>query len=348
MQVCHHPAFEGSAIRIMPDVHAGQGCVIGFTATFQGDLVVPNLIGVDIGCGVLSARLDSRQEVDKDYLSEIDRRMRYEIPHGFGVRKSMLPYLTGEFPELLEEVSRISRDILKDGKENYHFRSIGSLGGGNHFVEISRNEVDGAHYLHVHSGSRNFGNCIAEVYQSRAQELCTHDLPVALKYLEGDLSAQYIRDMKVAQEFAKVNRQLMVRELIGEDAVETFDTVHNYISDDNVIRKGAVSAHAGELLLVPLNMRDGSLLCKGKGNSDYNCSAPHGAGRVYSRKKAKALIPMDDYIASMEGIYTTCVTKATLDEAPMAYKDSSVIEEYLLPTADIIARLKPVYNFKAA
>lgn len=341
--VCHHPAFEGSRVRIMPDVHAGAGCVIGFTAELKTDKVIPNLIGVDIGCGVLTARLDSLPD-----FAEFDARLRERVPSGMHARSSVHQALLDD-PELDEEIARICVDVLRTDKDR-HRRSIGSLGGGNHFIEIAQGDRDT--YLCIHSGSRNFGLKIAEYYQKLATATCPNEYLVQRKkglcYLEGENTLNYMRDMKVAQRFAALNRRVMLHELMDNaEGLESFDTVHNYIAEDNIIRKGAVQASAGCKLIVPLNMRDGSVICIGKGNEEYNNSSPHGAGRKMSRKKAKSSISLEEFEASMRGIFSTCVSRATLDEAPMAYKDGDSVLDNIHETAEIVERIRPVYNFKS-
>ena len=341
--VCHHPAFEGSRVRIMPDVHAGAGCVIGFTAELKTDKVIPNLIGVDIGCGVLTARLDSLPD-----FAEFDARLRERVPSGMHARSSVHQALLDD-PELDEEIARICVDVLRTDKDR-HRRSIGSLGGGNHFIEIAQGDRDT--YLCIHSGSRNFGLKIAEYYQKLATATCPNEYLVQRKkglcYLEGENTLNYMRDMKVAQRFAALNRRVMLHELMDNaEGLESFDTVHNYIAEDNIIRKGAVQASAGCKLIVPLNMRDGSVICIGKGNEEYNNSSPHGAGRKMSRKKAKSSISLEEFEASMRGIFSTCVSRATLDEAPMAYKDGDSVLDNIHETAEIVERIRPVYTFKS-
>lgn len=341
--VCNHPAFEGSRVRIMPDVHAGAGCVIGFTAELKTDKVIPNLIGVDIGCGVLTAKLSGVPD-----FSRFDERLRERIPSGWHARSSVHQALLDD-PELDEEISRICVDVLRTDKDR-HRRSVGSLGGGNHFIEIAQGTEHA--FLCIHSGSRNFGLKIAERYQQMAVDSCPdaylRERKKGLCYLEGENTLNYMRDMKVAQRFAALNRRVMLRELVDDaDSLESFDTVHNYIAEDNIIRKGAVRAGAGEKLIVPLNMRDGSVICIGRGNEEFNSSSPHGAGRKMSRKKAKANLSLEEFKTSMQGIFSTCVSHATLDEAPMAYKDGESVLDNLHETAEIVERIRPVYNFKA-
>ncbi len=342
--VCDHPAFEGSRVRIMPDVHAGAGCVIGFTAELKTDKVIPNLIGVDIGCGVLTARLPKLPDFEK-----FDQELRRGVPSGTNVRATVHPALT-EDAELDGEVERICKDILKTDSDR-HRRSVGSLGGGNHFIEIAQGAENA--YLCIHSGSRNFGLKIATHYQKLAIATCPDEYlrehKKGLCYLQGELMQNYIRDMKVAQRFATLNRRVILSELTDHaEGLDVFDTVHNYIGDDNVIRKGAVRADAGKKLIIPLNMRDGSVICIGRGNEEFNSSCPHGAGRRISRTKAQETLSLEEFRDTMTGIFSTCISKATLDEAPMAYKDGQSVLENIHDTADIVERIKTIYNFKAA
>ena len=377
--VCNHPAFEGSRVRIMPDVHAGAGCVIGFTAELKTDKVIPNLIGVDIGCGVLTARLAGLPD-----FSRFDERLRERVPFGWNTRSAVHQALLDD-PELDDEISRICVDVLRTEKDR-HRRSVGSLGGGNHFIEVDRGS-DRSLYLVVHSGSRHLGTEVANFYQDEGrralwgganyqiQQAITElkaqgrqkeiestikqlkkehhlEIPKDLAYVEGRLFEDYIHDMKIVQHFATLNRKAMtdvILRCMGLTRVDEFTTIHNYIdTDDMILRKGSVSAKAGEKLLIPINMRDGSLLCIGKGNEDWNCSAPHGAGRLMSRKAAFDALSMEEFEAEMQGIYTTCVVPDTLDESPMAYKSMDEIVSQIGPTATIVDCIKPIYNFKAA
>ena len=283
--VCNHPAFEGSRVRIMPDVHAGAGCVIGFTAELKTDKVIPNLIGVDIGCGVLTARLSGLPD-----FSSFDARLRERVPSGMHARPSVHQALLDD-PELDEEISRICMDVLRTDKDR-HRRSVGSLGGGNHFIEIAQGKEHA--FLCIHSGSRNFGLKIAERYQKIAVDTCPDaylkERKKGLCYLQGENTLNYMRDMKVAQRFAALNRRVILHELLDDAAdLESFDTVHNYIAEDQIIRKGAVRAGRGEKLIVPLNMRDGSVICIGKGNEEFNSSSPQAA--ACPAKRLKPIFP---------------------------------------------------------
>lgn len=371
--VCNQPEFAGCKIRIMPDVHAGKGCTIGTTMTIQ-DKIVPGMVGVDIGCGMETVELAER-EVDFDRLDALIRR---EIPFGREVRETPHP-LNGEID--LAELRCAGQVNLERA-----VRSIGSLGGGNHFIEVDRAE-DGRLFLVVHSGSRHLGTEVADFYQEEGrkalwgganyqiQEMIARlksegrfreiqdailalkkehhlNIPRDLAYVEGRLFEDYIHDMKLTQRFAALNRKAMADVILaglGLTAAAEFTTIHNYIDTDAMIlRKGAVSARVGEMLLIPINMRDGSLICRGKGNPDWNFSAPHGAGRLMSRKAAFSALSMDTFQKEMEGIYSTCVLPDTLDESPMAYKSLEEIVGQIGPSVDVVERIRPVYNFKAA
>lgn len=359
--------FSDAPIRIMPDVHAGAGCVIGFTAPIR-DRVVPFLVGVDIACGMLCAEL-GKIEID---FARLDKVISEKVPSGRNV---------GEFSEKAREL--ISRLKCKNDLTNKNWLecSLGTLGGGNHFIEIDEDE-SGGKYLIVHSGSRNLGKQVAEYYQDlavrtlrkkdygaviaslkaqgRASEISStlqalkageEKLKEGLCYLTGENMSDYLHDVKVCTEFAMLNRATMANNIstaMGFRNVQSFTTLHNYISGDGYIRKGAISAKKGERLLIPLNMRDGCIIGVGKGNDDWNRSAPHGAGRIMSRAKAKQAISMDDFKETMSNVYSTTVTEATLDEAPFAYKPSEEIISLVKDTVDIEKIIKPVYNFKAA
>ena len=371
--VCDQPEFAGCKIRIMPDVHAGKGCTIGTTMTIQ-DKIVPGMVGVDIGCGMETVELAER-EID---FAKLDALIRERIPYGREVRDTM--------HALNAEIDLTQLRCADQVNLNRAMRSIGTLGGGNHFIEVDRSE-DGRLFLIVHSGSRHLGTEVAEYYQNegrralwggadyqiqamiaqlkaegRFQEIQKtikalrkeHELniPKDLAYVEGRLFEDYIHDMKLTQQFAMLNRKAMVDVIMtgmGFTAVEAFTTIHNYIDTDTMIlRKGSVSAKAGEKLLIPINMRDGSLICVGTGNQEWNCSAPHGAGRLMSRRAAFNSLSMEEFQREMKGIYTTCVVPDTLDESPMAYKNMDEIVSQIEPTAKIVERIRPVYNFKAA
>lgn len=349
------PGVSGSQIRIMPDVHAGAGCVIGFTArlTSSGPFI-PNLVGVDIGCGVLGVIRDGLA----DDLSKIDERIQSNVPSGKSVRSRVFPGLDGSesYAYLCEELKRVCMDVLKEEPDR-HLLSIGSLGGGNHFIEVNRDASGDplSDMLTVHSGSRNFGLKVANHYQRLAvvDPQC-ENYPKSLAFLMGDDVADYLRDMRVAQRMAALNRRIILASILDVSLEELeempmIDTVHNYISDDFYLRKGAVSAQEGELFILPINMAHGSYVMKGKGNPDYNYSAPHGAGRIMGRMEAKRRLDMNDFRDVMQkaGVQSSCISENTLDEAPMAYKDPSAIMQEIGGTADIVRHMKAVYNFKA-
>ena len=372
-KLCDQEFIKDSKIRIMPDVHAGAGCTIGTTMTIK-DKVVPNLVGVDIGCGMETILLE---EKSVDFV-QFDRFIYERIPSGMNVRNK---------PHIYSQECQI--EDLKCFKFINHSRaikSVGTLGGGNHIIEIDKDD-DGNLYIVIHSGSRYLGKEVAEYYQEEAynqlnncskkmlddtiadlkaqgrkseiqstiaklKEQVITDIPKNLAYASGYLFDDYIHDMKIVQKYAVLNRKAMAEQLLnglGLTAKEEFTTIHNYIDTDSMIlRKGAVSAKKDEKLLIPINMRDGSLICIGKGNEDWNCSAPHGAGRLFSRTQAKKNFTVDEFKKSMEGIFTTSANKETLDECPMAYKTMDDIVNNISPTAEIIKIIKPVYNYKAS
>ena len=333
----------GSTIRVMPDVHAGAGSTIGTTMTIE-DKVVPNLVGVDIGCGMETARLKQNAI---DY-RKLDKLIYARIPSGKNIRKR--PH------EYLKHVDIHSLRARQNGKNDKMLKldraslSIGTLGGGNHFIEVNRDEEDRL-YVVIHSGSRHLGLQIALYYQRQAGKLHP-ELPSDLAYLDGELLDDYLHDMHIIQEYAVLNRKAMMDEIVqgmGFDVDEDFTTTHNYIDLEHMIlRKGAISAREGERVLIPLNMRDGSLICEGKGNPDWNYSAPHGAGRTMSRRQAHRELSLEDFRNSMKGIYSTSVRKGTLDESPEAYKPAEDIIRDMGDTVEILHHLKPVYNFKAS
>jgi RNA-splicing ligase RtcB len=344
-EFCNQEIFAGIRIRIMPDVHAGKGCVIGYTADLD-EKVVPNLIGLDIGCGILVTKL-GRMNLKYD---KLDRFIRQKVPFGFKRNRNAEPE---RYPEefrikLSDTCDFLGIDLMD------HLKGIGSLGGGNHFIEIAVDE-NRENWLLIHSGSRNFGLQVATWHQDQAIRLCKQkgeEIPRHFAYLEDGPRENYIRDMKVAQEYARLNRREMARRILGHLGLkrpdEQFETVHNYINfDDGIIRKGAVSAHSGEKLVIPLNMRDGSLIAIGKGNPDWNYSAPHGAGRRMSRNQAFKQLDMEEFSKSMKKVWTSSVTKKTLDEAPKAYKPKGEILRHIGGTVDVETTLKPLYNFKA-
>lgn len=371
INLLNQPYVDGSRVRMMPDIHAGAGCTIGTTMTIS-DKICPNLVGVDIGCGMETIRIkEGHIEPQK-----LDKVIRDGIPSGFNIRSK-----AHRFAKNID-LSRLC--CAKNVDIDRAYNSIGTLGGGNHFIEANKDD-DGNIYIVVHSGSRHLGLEIANYYQQEAYNSLTSytkeevdgiidmlkasgrtkeiqstlktlkskrsPVPKHLAYVEGVLFDQYLHDMKIAQQFAELNRQAMMDTIIkgmGLHVVEQFTTIHNYIDIENMIlRKGSVSAQAGERLLIPINMRDGSLLCTGKGNEDWNFSAPHGAGRLMSRSAAKETFTVSEFKKEMEGIYTTSVGHSTLDECPMAYKSIEDIVDNIGLTVDIATVIKPIYNFKA-
>lgn len=370
------PAFADAKVRIMPDVHAGKGCVIGFTADL-GEKVIPNIVGVDIGCGMLTVSL-GKQKPD---FAALDDVMHRNVPSGMYAHN-----------EPVEEFAPMESLLcLEQLTHPKHLRcSLGTLGGGNHFVEVDA-DTQGNYYLIIHSGSRNLGKQVCELYQcmaidrrsgigdrgeaeaaliadlkaqGRQREIQNSikalraqwselqpDVPVDLCYLEGEGRERYLHDMKICQQFARRNREVMAEIIIkrlGLDVQDMFHTTHNYIDhESNIVRKGAISARDGEKLLIPINMRDGCIFGTGKGNDDWNQSAPHGAGRLMSRSQAFRELSMEEFQEQMKGIYTTSVTQKTLDESPMAYKGMDAILKHIGPTVDVVDIFKPLYNFKA-
>lgn len=379
--------FKNCKVRIMPDVHAGKGCVIGFTADL-GNKVIPNIVGVDIGCGMLCVELG---RIDLD-LKKLDEVINNCIPAGRNIREHKLL----DFEPINELY------CLRELKETKKFnRAIGTLGGGNHFIEIDVDDEENK-YLVIHTGSRNLGKQVADYYQNLAIELCSGkeemyqkkeeiiktykeqgrkaeiqkalkkleaeyrqnkpNLPNELCYLEGKYREMYLHDMKICQEYASLNRLHIAKEILMNYFQLTyvpeidyppimnyrFETIHNYISfEDNIVRKGAISAKEGEKVLIPINMRDGSIIAVGKGNEDWNQSAPHGAGRIMSRNKAKETFKLEEFKESMKGIYTTSVVEETIDEAPFVYKPMQEIIDNIQDTVEVVKIIKPIYNFKA-
>lgn len=346
------PAFEGAQIRIMPDVHAGAGAVIGFTCPVT-DKVVPNVVGVDLGCGVEAVNLGPVQIKFEDF----DQKVRECVPSGFSSRETVYPdlkklWITHLGNEALWQDWSVKVNALADKVETETdkvWRAIGSLGGGNHFIEVNVDE-EGNRWLAVHSGSRNFGLKVATYHQKKA--IAKMGKRGGLEWLEGEDAQEYLADARVAQIYAALNRTAILHALIGNHngADGIFHSVHNFIGGDNIIRKGAISAREGQRVIIPLNMRDGSILGVGKGNADWNYSAPHGAGRKLGRGAAKRELSLDDFKATMKeaGVWSSCVSKSTLDESPEAYKPFQGILDCIGDTVDVTKVLKPVYNFKAS
>lgn len=332
-ELLNQPFVENSHIRMMPDIHAGAGCTIGTTMTILGK-VCPNLVGVDIGCGMLVIPLEER-EID---LEKLDYVIHKFIPAGFCKRSEPHGLLKAGHVDVL--LRKIKAEVNIPMAE----LSLGTLGGGNHFIEVDKDD-NGQLYLVIHTGSRHLGLEVANYYQQKAGG-------GALDYLVGQDFEDYIHDMRFVQRYAYFNRMAIAADILKhadlEGSTGTFETVHNYIDMENMIlRKGSVSATAGEMLIIPINMRDGSLLCVGKGNPDWNYSAPHGAGRLFSRGEAKRRFTIDEFENEMDGIYTTSVSQSTLDECPMAYKSMDSILSNIGPTAEVVSVIKPIYNFKA-
>ena len=374
-RMCDYKLTEGSEIRIMPDVHAGKGCTIGTTMTIAGK-ACPNMVGVDIGCGMYTVKLKNK-ELD---FEKIDEACHF-IPSGMNVWEGRM--------ERFDLSDLKCYRSLRDTKRLE--RSLGTLGGGNHFIEVDQAN-DGTYYLVIHSGSRNLGKQVAEIYQQIAIDLHSGKeqyyidrdriieeykaagkrkeiegelkklkkeyednallIPADICWLYGKFLDDYLHDVKICQAFAKRSRERMAEIILdrtGMEAVESFHTIHNYIdTDEMILRKGAIAAHEGEKVLIPINMRDGSVIAVGRGCKDWNYSAPHGAGRIMSRTKAKDSLSMDEYKETMKGIYTTSVNESTLDEAPMAYKSLEDIIDVIRDSVDIIEVMKPVFNFKAS
>lgn len=364
--IAHHPALHG-LISIMPDAHAGAGCVIGFTGKFR-QAVIPNIVGVDIGCGVASVPLSGIQKID---FQGLDQFIRERIPLGMNQREDAAFFDIVPAPDNLKKTARslcehTEDDFYKGEKIGRHLpplMQLGTLGGGNHFIEIGQSENDGGYRLIVHSGSRNLGKRIAEHFQEMAASITKQmgmTVPKGMEYLPLTAGGErYLHWATIAQAYARYNRRFMlatILEFFGlrYNESQIIESVHNYIAEkDQVIRKGAISAHEGEQVIIPLNMADGTIIGIGKGNTSYNKSAPHGAGRKSSRKEMfrkldKGEYSMDDFVKSMKGVFSTSINRETFDESKFAYKDPVEIEKYLLETVTVTDKLKPVYNLKAA
>lgn len=383
-----NPVTEGKPVRIMPDTHDGKGIVIGFTMPV-GEWVNPNHIGVDIGCGMLCAEIEST--ITPDMYIDIDQRIREVVPMGFEIHEWSKTDIWHNiifddffYPRTdianrwnfgFSKIANLCRNIGLD--LTIWQRSIGTLGGGNHFIELGRSEKTGKYYLTIHSGSRNFGKRVCDYHaknldgykkmlgeeveqikQTLPQQQWNDAIKEAKKrlqgregYLTGEAKEEYLKDMYIAQAYASVNRYTILHLILrsmGWQSGKVIETVHNYISPkDGIIRKGAVSAHLGEELIIPMNMADGILLCRGKGNEDWNCSAPHGAGRLFSRTAAKEQLSMEEFRQRMSDVYSTSVCESTLDESPMAYKPTEEIRSLIEPTVEVLDVIKPVINLKA-
>jgi len=381
--IVNQPFVEGETIRIMPDCHAGAGCVIGTTMTLTNGRVCPNLVGVDIGCGMYLVSLKGIKEEDIDFKA-LDEFVETHIPTGRNIHEER----KAKFPDILNlKCYRELKDTAKFEK------AIGTLGGGNHFLELDK-DTEGTIYFVVHTGSRNMGKQVADYYQDLADGVCnrqldayfvekanlietykaegrkteiqaalkaltqkykenTNKVPKDLAWLEGDHLNDYLHDMDICQRYAQLNRETICREIcrffsIDFDTAGKLETIHNYIDlEQKMLRKGSIDCSEGKGVIIPVNMRDGSIIAVGKGNKDYNCSGPHGAGRLMSRNQARENISLDDFKKSMDGIYTSCVSEETLDESPMAYKSIESVLPWIKETADVVDIIRSIWNYKA-
>ena len=373
--ILNHPTFNDINVRIMPDTHAGKGCVVGFTAKIdlKNPQIIPNLIGVDISCGMISINIGNTLPMS---IAGINTKIQETIPLGFSVNSKPKVKLNKAYDTLAKKVGANYSRVLN---------AVGSVGGGNHFIELgissSGSTSCGDYWLTIHTGSRNLGKCVCEYHQDKAlayiskKASCPVDefkkiysgeilgrkikefndakpkVDKDLCYLEGDGALEYLEDMKLCQEYASLNRETIINEIVkacGFSVQDKIASIHNFIDfNDGILRKGAIRSYLGERMVIPFNMRDGLLLCEGKSNVDWNYSAPHGAGRVMSRSVAKKTVSLDDYKTSMSGVFSTCVNENTIDESPMAYKDAAVIEEAIKDTCTIIEKVKPILNIKA-
>lgn len=381
--IVNQPFVEGETIRIMPDCHAGAGCVIGTTMTINNGRVCPNLVGVDIGCGMYLVSLKGIKEEDIDFKA-LDEFIETHIPTGRNIHEDRKV----KFADILN--LKCYRELKDAGKFE---KSIGTLGGGNHFLELNK-DTEGTIYFVVHTGSRNMGKQVADYYQDLADGICNRQLdayfvekanlietykaegrkteiqaalkaltqkykessnkvPKDLAWLEGTHLDDYLHDMDICQRYAQLNRETICREIckffgIDFDTAGKLETIHNYIDlKQKMLRKGAIDCSEGKGVIIPINMRDGSIIAVGKGNKDYNCSGPHGAGRLLSRNQARENISLDEFKKSMEGIYTSCVSEDTLDESPMAYKSIESVLPWVEETAEVVEIIKPIWNYKA-
>lgn len=348
-RVLNHPIFKDCKVRIMPDVHVGKGCTIGFTSEMpKGGEVIPNIIGVDQSCRISAIKI-KECKTTRDYL-KLDKVIQQFVPFGTGGKRKELHRLSKSVPELNEGIVRGCKDILKENPED-HFLKLGTTGSGNHFLSLEKGKT--GLYLLVHSGSRNFGNRLAIEFQKRAIEKHCYGEGVEkeLSFLDGKDTEEYLYYAHICNLYSDLSHAIVIDEILSNmnwESESAITTVHNYINlEDNIIRKGAISCKENEKVIIPINMAYGSFLAIGKGNPEWNNSGPHGAGRVLSRSKAKDTLSMEDYKESMKGIHSCCITTGTLDEAPMAYKDGDEIERLIEPTANIYDHLIPVYNYKA-
>jgi len=343
-----NPSFRDTKIVIMPDCHAGAAVCIGFTMMPIRDRIIPDIVGVDIGCGMLSRKFD----IEEFDVKAFDLFIKENIPCGFSVHKEFSEH--EHCKDFQEIFSDLARRIGIEGDR--HLRSIGTLGGGNHFIEAGFSSIDKKLWVTIHSGSRNFGLRTAQHHGLAAKNFCEkHGIDVSgvpFLIVSTPEGQEYLADQKTCVQFARLNRSSMMRKIetfFGGNALDQIESIHNFISEDGIIRKGATPAYADQLLIIPFNMRDGLAICVGKGNKDYNFSAPHGAGRLLSRSKAKEILDVKLFQKEMKeaGVYTTTAEESTLDESPSAYKDKEIILQNIAETVDVIEFVKPVYNFKA-
>lgn len=340
--ICSHPVFADVPVRIMPDTHAGKTAVVGFTAPIsKTGAIIPNLINGDIGCGMLCVKFDTQgREIDFDKLDEFIRSF---------ISTSRTERLSG-MKKYLQPIESKIRDLCKykyKQPEEKVTSSLGTIGGGNHFIEIDTS-ANGETYLVIHTGSRHFGK---EVH-NHFEKIATQQNPYRIRdlsYLTGAEAKEYLEDLKIAAQYSQINRKIIADAILknmGWKEIESFESIHNYVGNDNIIRKGAISAKDGERVIIPLNMRDGAIIARGKGNPDWNFSAPHGAGRQFSRSEASELISLEEYQQSMKNIYSNSISQATVDESPQAYKDANEIIQNITDTAEIETIIRPTYNFK--
>lgn len=341
--LCDNKAFDGCQIRVMPDVHPGKVGTIGFTSTL-GKSVLPNVIGVDIGCGMTLAQVKGKV---KEF-QKLDTVIRENVPSGFETRSKA-------HHKALDFNLAVLR-CYKHVNEGKALLSLGTLGGGNHFIELDQDDEKNT-YLIIHSGSRHLGYEVTEYYLREGQKKLKSqgiDIPYELTYLEGSLMDDYLHDLAIVQDFATLNREIMVDEIVKGmkwKILDSYSCIHNYVDFSYatpILRKGAISAREGEQVIIPINMRDGVILGTGKGNPDWNYSAPHGAGRIMKREDIKASYTVSSFKSCMKGIYSSCINKDTLDEAPFAYRDYDAIAEVVTDTVTIDNVIKPIYNFKAS
>ena len=348
--IANCPAFRDSDIKVMPDHHCGSSCIVGYTQTVS-DKVIPNLVGSDISCGMSYTKIPALD------LATLDKVINTFVPSGAAIHNAQT--VNTKLKRNVDDMIRKLKCELSDYAISKALNSIGTLGGGNHFIEVDRSEETGDWYLVVHSGSRNLGLQVCKYWQNRAVQKRFEaedktDLPKEFAYLEGEDMLGYLHDINVVDGYAALNRRTMIETILAKMGVslhklKVSTTKHNYIDQEHkMLRKGAIAAYADEEVLIPFNMRDGAVLATGKGNADWNYSAPHGCGRLMSRGDAKSLISMDEYVKSMEGIYTTSINESTLDESPMVYKDAKEIERLIADTVEVREHLRPLYNFKAS